>query len=56
MKINENALAKAVAEVEAGRIGVNIAQIKEILEVTFDMLANDYLLSEVLALIEKHAK
>lgn len=53
MKINENVLAAAVAKREGGK-EVNIAQIKEVLKVTFHLLARVYKPSEILALIEKH--
>lgn len=53
MKINENELAKAIAQREGKCQQLTIAQIKEVLKVTLEMLAL-YPASEVMALIEKH--
>jgi hypothetical protein len=52
VKINENNLAKVIANTEGKKVEVNIAQIKEILAITLDILANDYMPSEVMALLE----
>ena len=52
-KINENKLAARIANLEAGRTSVNIAQIKEVLKIALDLLAEEYA-SDALALIEKH--
>jgi len=52
-KINENKFAKKVAELEGGKVQVNIAQIKQILKIAFDLLAEEKG-SDALALIEKH--
>ncbi|MFQ5788523.1 MAG: hypothetical protein ACE5H1_11155 [Thermodesulfobacteriota bacterium] len=53
-KINENTLAKDVADREGGAQKVNLAQIKEIVKCTLDELAENYQPSEVMALVEKH--
>ena len=55
-KINENALAKEIAIREGGKTEVNIAQIKEVLRNTLDILGNsdNFKMSEVIALLEKH--
>ena len=52
--INENRLAKRVSQLEAGKKETSIAQIKEILRSTLDVLAREYKMSEVVQLIEKH--
>lgn len=52
MKINLNSLAKTIASEEGKLVEVNVAQIKEVLRITLDILANDYMPSEVLALLE----
>ena len=54
-KINENTLAKMVSEEEGGGENLSIAQIKEVINVTLDLLS-EYKMSEVVALIEKHAE
>lgn len=51
--INENDLAKAIAEREGLKVQVDIAQIKEVLRVTLDILG-EKAPSEVLRLVEKH--
>jgi len=51
--INENKFAVRVANLEGGRAEVNVAQIKEILKIVLDLLA-ERKASEVMALIEKH--
>jgi len=51
--INQNKLAVAVTQREQGKKEVNIAQVKEVLKVTFRILSKQKP-SEVLALIEKH--
>jgi len=53
MKINENKLAKEIALHEGKEVGVNIAQIKEIMKITLELLAL-YPASAVMELIEKH--
>ena len=55
-KINQNTLAQQIAAVESGKEEVNIAQIKEVLRRTLDVLAQEYQMSEVLKLIEEHSK
>lgn len=54
-KINENKLAKEITKIEGQRLQVNIAQIKEIMAITFDILANNYDMSAVVELMEKHS-
>ena len=54
-KINENKLAKRVAAEEGGAVELSIAQIKEVLRLTFEVLGREYSGSEILALIEKHS-
>ena len=54
MRINMNVLAKEVAMCEGKKQQVNIAQIKEVLKCTFEILASDYLMSECCELIERH--
>ena len=53
MKINENRLAVAIARKEGGKTQVNIAQIKQVLKITLQILSKQKG-SEVLALVEKH--
>lgn len=50
--INENTLAKAIADREGKKVEVNIAQIKEVLRCALDLLAQEYF-SDVLKLLEK---
>ena len=52
--INENIFAKRISEREGKKINVDIAQIKEVLRITLDALANDYFMWETVKLIEKH--
>jgi len=42
MKINENILAKKIAEVEGGRKNLSIAQIKEVQKLLLDYLATEW--------------
>jgi hypothetical protein len=53
MAINENALAKKVTEAEGLKKVLSIADCKEVLRITLDLLACERP-SEVLALLEKH--
>lgn len=53
-KINENTLAKEIAALEGGKHNLSIAQVKEVLKMTFDLLSNQYKPSEVLATLESH--
>lgn len=52
--INENKLAKEVSVLECGKTNMPIGQIKECVKDTLDVLAHNYKMSEVVALIEKH--
>lgn len=52
MAINQNHLARSVAAAEGGKQSLSVAQIKEVLRLTLDYLA-DSKPSEVLALLEK---
>ena len=54
-KINLNKLAKQITDKEGKRQQVNIAQVKEILKVTFHTLIMNYSPSEVMEVIERHA-
>ena len=54
IKLNENTLARQIAEREGKKQEVNIAQIKEVLRITLEELAR-VPASAALALIEKHA-
>lgn len=51
--MNENALAKAVCEQEGGVVNLTIAQVKEVIKKTLDILAQQPM-SKVCALVEKH--
>ena len=53
MKINENKLAKKIADIEGKKYELSIAQIKEVLKITLELL-NLEKPSKVLALLEKH--
>jgi len=53
MKINENTLAKQIAQKEGKKVEVNIAQIKEVLSIALGILANDHKMSEVVDLMER---
>lgn len=56
-KINENAMAKVVAEIEGGEKNQNIAQIKETIKITLDYLADEWKSGNeeaVVSLIKKH--
>jgi predicted transcriptional regulator len=53
-KINENKLAKAVTEVEGGDLNLSVAQVKEVMKAMLDVLANEFSMSEVVALLESH--
>lgn len=53
-EINENQLAKKIAEREGLKKQVNITQIKEVLKATLDILWNEYWMSDVCRLIEDH--
>ena len=52
--INLNKLAKKIAEEEGGEQNLSIAQIKEVLRITLEQLAQE-LPSDVLALLEKYS-
>ena len=52
--INENQLAQTITRHEGGKKATDIGQVKEILRVTLDVLANGYLPSQILELIERH--
>lgn len=52
--INQNWIAERIAVIEGKKEEVNIAQIKEILKITLDILATDFSESEVSELLEKH--
>lgn len=54
MAINENKLADAVCMAEGGKESLSVAQVKEVIRLTLDELAQARP-SEVLALLEKHA-
>lgn len=54
MKINENKLAKDVSAKEGGVIDLPIAQIKETQKALLDDLANNYPMSAVVELVERH--
>ena len=41
MAINQNVLARKIAAAEAGKVEVNIAQIKELLRCTLDILSEE---------------
>jgi hypothetical protein len=53
MTINENKLAKEIADREGGKLNLTIAQIKEVLRITLDLLS-EHTASQILLLIEKH--
>lgn len=55
-RINLNTLAKEVAEKEGLRESLSIAQIKEVIKLTISELAEYYLPSEVLELLERRPK
>lgn len=50
--LNLNKLAKDVTEQEGGAVSMSIAQVKEVLRITFDELKRNYKMSEVVAAIE----
>jgi len=52
-KINLNKLAKTVAEEEGGFEEINIAQIKEVMNILIWELANNFKISEVVELLER---
>ena len=55
--INQNKLAKSISEAEGKREEVNIAQIKEIMKITLEHLADEWNNgneSGVISLIKKH--
>ncbi len=47
--MNLNQLAIAISKVEGKKVQVNIAQIKEILKITIDLLNDDALMKEVMS-------
>jgi predicted transcriptional regulator len=53
-KINENKLAKSVTDLEGGIENLTVAQVKEVMKATFEILANEFKMSEVVALLESH--
>ena len=53
-RINENKLAKEVTLREGGKINLSIGQIKEVQKHLLDILANDYRVSEICELLERH--
>ena len=54
MKISENNLARHIALREGLARELSIAQVKEVLRHTLDILANDHNLYDVVALLRKH--
>jgi hypothetical protein len=52
VKINMNELAKEITLAEGKKVNLSIAQVKEVLKITLDIL-DDYYPSEVLDLIER---
>lgn len=55
-KINETYVATLVSQLEGRKHQVNIADIKEILKATFDILGKEYTNDDILKLIENHRK
>lgn len=53
-RINMNILAKQVILQEGKKVSVNIAQVKEILNITFSLLIDYYDASEWCELIERY--
>lgn len=53
--INENWLAEEITSREAGLKEVDIAQIKESLKATLDILATEFSRDEVTKLLDKHS-
>lgn len=53
-RINMNEFAKRVAEIEGKKKSQDIAQIKETLRIALGVLANNYLPSEVMELLERY--
>ena len=56
-KINENKLAKDIAEEEGGELNLGIAQVKEVQKLILDKLANEWTEGNedgVIQLIKKH--
>lgn len=53
--MNVNALAKRITDREGKRVAVNIAQVKEVLRITLEELAEADVL-EVLQLLQKHRR
>lgn len=52
-RIDMNNLAREIAKVEGKRQQVNIAQIKEVLKCTLDLLANHYNMAQCVLLLEE---
>lgn len=55
MRINENSLAKAIVMAEGLKKVLTIADVKEVLRITLDLLSAE-MPSDVLALLEKHGQ
>jgi hypothetical protein len=59
MKINQNHMATKIAQLEGGSVNINIAQIKEIMKITLELLAQEIKnnnVEGVIDLIESHKK
>lgn len=54
--INENKLAKEIAALEGSKEELSIAQIKEVLRITLEILGVCYMPSQVIELLEKKAE
>jgi hypothetical protein len=54
-KMNENQLAIDISKIEGKKVEVNIAQIKEVLKCTLDILSN-YPDEEIVKLVKRHKK
>ena len=52
--INQNELARNIARIEGKEVNLTIAQVKEVLRVTFDYLAYHHTPSQIMDLLEKH--
>lgn len=54
--IDLNKLAKAITLKEGLKISLSIAQVKEVLKITMEELANEYPTSQVLLTIEQYVR
>ncbi len=55
-KINLNKFSREITLAEGGKVNLSIAQVKEVLKLTFTELANEYKVNQILDILARHYK